>query len=201
MKAIIGSKIGMTRIFDNNGLVIPVTLVKVGPCAVTLVKDIKNNKVIELGYGNNKKINKSIKGHTSKAKIEPRFIIGFKNLVSKGDKEYQIGDVITSNIFQIGDFVKATGISKGKGFAGTVKRHGFTTGPKTHGSNNYRQPGSIGSTWPEHVIKGRRMCGHMGAKKITTEGLEIIDIDNDKSLLVIKGSIPGPNKSRVIIRN
>ena len=216
MKAILGKKIGMTRVFDKDGQSTSVTVVEAGPCTVTQVKSqLKDNyQAIQIGFDESKHLNKPQQGHLKIAVVSSRVIKEYrldKNDTAENNdinqdpaaspKEYKVGDKILADIFVAGEFVKVTGVSKGKGFAGTVKRHGFTTGPKTHGSHNYRAPGSIGSTWPERVIKGKRMPGHMGAKQITTEGLEIIDVDKDRNILVIKGAIPGTNNSTVFIKS
>lgn len=216
MTAIIGKKIGMTRIFRPDGTAVGVTVVQAGPCTVTQIKNKEKDgyKSIQIGYGINKKLSKPISGHLKESQVVSKILKEFRlddeiikaanELETPTDNkiiDYQIGDKITIENFKIGEIVKVTGKSKGKGFAGTVKRHGFTTGPKTHGSCNYRKPGSIGDTGPQRVLKGKRMGGHMGAKMITTPSVEIIDIDNDKNLLILKGAIPGPNKGVVVIRD
>lgn len=171
MKAIYGKKIGMTRIFDKAGAAVAVTLVEVKDNVVT---DLKNQE--KHGYKEPNKVFEVI-----------------------SDKEYQIGDKITLEQFHEGENINVTGISKGKGFSGTVKRHGFHTGPKTHGSNNYRQPGSIGSTDAQRVFKGKRMAGHQGAVKITVKKLPIVKIDLEKKIMILSGAVPGANNSPIMM--
>lgn len=190
MKAIIGKKIGMTRIFDEEGNAVPVTLILVKPNIITQV----NPSGIQLGLDENKKINKPLTGHLAKAKTKTRTL---KEFPLEG--EFKVGDKLDLSQFQLNQKVSVQAISKGKGFAGTVKRHHFHLGPKTHGSDNYRQPGSIGSMYPQRVIKGRRMAGHLGYDKTTVKNLLIANISLDKNLLMLKGAVPGPNKSTVYI--
>lgn len=181
MKSISGRKILMTRIFDETGNQVPVTLMNFEDNIVTQVKNIEKDgyKAIQVGVG-----------------LRYRY----EQKMSQGGREdHKVGDKIPLEDFKVGEIVNITGISKGKGFAGTVKRHNFNTGPKTHGSNNYRQPGSIGSTDAQRVFKGKRMAGHMGHAKITVKNLKIIAADYDKKQLLIKGAIPGPKKSRVLL--
>lgn len=194
MKAIIGKKLGMTRIFDEKGTVIPVTLIEVGENVITQVKteDKDGYKSAQLALSEDRKINQPLKGHLAKSKIKSKTIREF-------DLEGEVGTKIDLNQFQVGDLITVSATSKGKGFAGTVKRHNFNTGPKTHGSNNYRQPGSIGSAYPQHVIKGRKMAGHMGYDKTTVKNLKIAALNLDDNILMIKGAVPGPNKSKIFI--
>lgn len=198
MKAILGKKILMTRIFDETGLQIPVTLVKLENNLVTQIKTAEKDgyKAIQVGAGTKKRQNQAEEGHLKKIKnkIKPKILYEIKN-----DKEYQIGENLTIEQFQVGEMVNVSGVSKGKGFAGTVKRHNFHLGPKTHGSDNYRRPGSIGATYPERVIKGRRMAGHLGHAKTTVKNLKIIQIDNNKKEVLLRGAIPGPRNNSVLI--
>jgi len=196
MKAIIGKKIKMTRIFDEKGLVVPVTLVLVEDCTVTQVKteDKDGYKGTQIGLDMDIKMNKPMTGHLASSKIKSRNLKEFAL-----DEELKIGDKLDLSQFKNNDKVTVAAISKGKGFAGTVKRHHFHLGPKTHGSNNYRQPGSIGSMYPQRVIKGRRMAGHLGYDQVTVKNLTIAQVDMDKKLLFIKGAVPGANKSIVYI--
>lgn len=195
MKAIIGKKLGMSRIFDEKGNVIPVTLVLAGKNIVTQVKSTEKDgySATQIGLNEEKKINQPLAGHLKKAKIKTKTL-----------KEFALDGVLVSESinlsqFEKGDKVTVSAISKGKGFQGTVKRHNFHTGPKTHGSNNYRQPGSIGSMYPQRVIKGRRMAGHMGYEKVTVKNLVVAEIIPDKMLILLKGAVPGANKSKVYI--
>lgn len=193
-KFILGKKIGMTRIFNEKGKVIPVTIIEAGPVFVTQVKNLDAKTQVQVGYGQSKKNTKSIIGHLKKAKIDTplRYFHEYSLPVTQNEI-LKSGQTISVDTFSPGDIVNIQGISKGKGFAGTVKRHNFTTGPKTHGSNNYRQPGSIGSAYPQRVLKGTRMAGHMGAKKVTVKKLKVITVDKDKNLLVLSGPVPGAN--------
>lgn len=195
MKAIIGKKLGMTRIFDEKGNVISVTLIGIGENIVTQVKNKEKDgyDACQIGLSEDKKISKPQKGHLAESKIKTRTMKEF------AVENFKVGQKLDLSQFSVGDKVTVSAISKGKGFAGTVKRHHFQTGPKTHGSDNYRQPGSIGSMYPQRVIKGRRMAGHMGHDQVTVKNLKIIDINQEKHTLMLKGAVPGPNKSIIYI--
>lgn len=195
MKAIIGKKLGMTRIFSDAGIVIPVTLILAEPNIVTQVKtrETDNTDSAQIAMVETKKINKPQAGHLAKAKVNSRTIKEF----ALADKT--VGDKVDLSQFKIGEMVAVSATSKGRGFAGTVKRHHFATGPKTHGSDNYRRPGSIGSQQPQRVVKGRRMAGHLGFDKVTTKNIEVIQIDMENSIIFLKGAVPGPRKSTVSI--
>lgn len=207
MQAIMGRKLGMTRIFDPSGKATAVTVIEAEPNIVTQIKNQETDGYdsTQIGFGLVKHVKKPQMGHLGKIKSENlkvknlRYLREFKN--SKNQETLKVGDEIKADIFKLGEKVSVTSTSKGKGFAGNVKRHGFTTGPKTHGSDNYRRPGSIGDTNPARVVKGRRMAGHMGAVRVTTINLEIMDIDTEKNLLIVKGSVPGPNKSLVLVKS
>lgn len=198
MKAILGKKILMTRIFDDAGKQIPVTLVQLENNLVTQIKTVEKDgyKAIQVGAGAKKRLNKPEEGHLKKAKVDLKPSRLYEIIT---DKEYTLGQAVTIEQFSEGEVINATGTSKGKGFAGTVKRHNFHLGPKTHGSHNYRQPGSIGSTYPERVVKGRRMAGHLGNAQVTTTNLKIVKIDKDKAQILIGGAIPGPKNSHILI--
>lgn len=206
MKALIGKKIGMTHIFDEKGTVVPVTVVEAGPCTVVQVKTPKTDgySAVQLGFGLDKNINKPQAGHVKKSGAVPKVLREFDlvEVAAEGEESVslKVGDVIGVDTFEVGQLLAATGTSKGKGFAGTVKRHNFTTGPKTHGSHNYRAPGSIGAGYPQHVMKGMRMAGQMGNEKVTVKNLEIISIDKENNTLAIKGAVPGPRKGIVVLR-
>lgn len=195
MKAIVGTKIGMTRIFDDKGMVIPVTLIKVGETVVTQVKTVATDGYVaaQLGLVEDKKINKPQAGHLVKAKINSRTLKEFPFA------EVEIGQKLDLSQFEIGEFVFVQNTSKGKGWAGVVKRHHFNTGPRTHGSDNYRRPGSIGATGPQRVIKGIRMAGQMGHEQITQKNIKLVNIDTENNILMVKGAVPGPNKSTVYL--
>lgn len=203
MKVILGEKLEMTRVFDKKGREIPVTLVLAEPNIVTQIKTAEKDGygAVQLGAGKKKNITKSISGHLKKAKADNLRWLKEIKLEDKENKELKIGDKITVESFKPGDKVIATGISKGKGFQGVIKRHGFSRGPKTHGSDHHRAPGSIGSMYPQRVWPGKKLPGHMGNDRVTTKGLEIIEVMLEKNMLAIKGAIPGPRKSLVIIKS
>ena len=192
MKFILGKKIRMSQIFDKNNKVIPITLVDAGPCYVTQVKteDKDGYSAVQIGFEikKDKHTNKAQQGHFKKTDIgnNLRYLREFQ---AEGLK---VGDKIDVSIFNPGEIIRVSGISKGKGFQGVVKRHGFSGAKATHGTkHNERAPGSIGSAWPQRVFKGKRMAGRMGNDRITVEGLEIIEVDKDENLLAIKGALPG----------
>lgn len=203
MPGIIGKKIGMTSIYSAEGKTLPCTIVEAGPCVVTQLKtqDRDGYDAVQLGFGTKKEKNtpNALKGHFKKAKTEPMA----KLAEFKGFDNLNLGDVVTSEIFEEGEFVDVIGTSKGKGFQGVVKRHGFGgVGQSTHGQHNrLRAPGSIGAaSYPAKVFKGMRMAGQTGNKQITTENLEILKVLSDKNLIILKGSIPGAKGSIVKIQ-
>jgi len=201
---ILGKKIGMTQIFTEDGQAVPVTVIEAGPCKVVQVKTKENDgyDAVQLGFEHKKErlVNKPLLGHFKKAGVVPfRYLREFRDF----DNEYcEPGKEVTVDVFTEGDIIKVTGTTKGKGFQGVVRRHGFGGGPRTHGqSDRTRAPGSIGaSSFPSRVIKGLRMAGRMGGKKVTVKGLTILKIDKENNLLFVKGSIPGPRNGLVIIR-
>lgn len=199
MAGLLGKKIGMTRIFDNKGDVIPVTIVKAGPCYVTQIKTKENDGYdsVQLGYDQKKEKNmtKPVLGHLKKSNVPA--VRKLKEFSSFEGKEVKLGEAVTVDIFTPGEFVKVKGLSKGRGFMGVVKRHGFSGGPKTHGqSDRLRAPGSLGqSSYPSRVFKGLKMAGQMGNKKVTVPELQIIKIDAENSLLYIRGAVPGARNS------
>jgi large subunit ribosomal protein L3 len=203
MSGILGKKIGMTRIFDNEGNVIPVTVIEAGPCYVTQIKTekIDGYNAVQLGYGTKKEKNvtKPILGHLKKAGVQPTQKL--KEFEPFKDRELKIGDEVKADVFKPGDVVKVTGISKGRGFAGVVKRHHFSGGPVTHGqSDRLRAPGSLGqSSDPSRVYKGLKMAGQLGNKKVSVKNLTIVMVDAEKNLLFIEGAVPGARNSFVEI--
>ncbi|MEJ2050711.1 MAG: 50S ribosomal protein L3 [Calditrichota bacterium] len=203
MSAILGKKIGMTRIFDNEGNVIPVTVIEAGPCYVTQVKTekIDGYDAVQLGFGTKKEknVSKPLLGHLKKASVQPTQKL--KEFEPFKDRELKIGDVVKADVFKPGEVVKVTGISKGRGFAGVVKRHHFSGGPVTHGeSDRLRAPGSLGqSSDPSRVYKGLRMAGQLGNKKVSVKNLTIVMVDAEKNLLFIEGAVPGARNSFVEI--
>lgn len=202
MPGLIGKKIGMTSVFSAEGKNIPCTVIEAGPCVVTQVKSLDTDgyAATQLAYGEKKEKNTSaaMLGHFKKAGTTPKFkLVEFEGFVDK-----KVGDVVDSTLFQEGEYVDVTGTSKGKGFQGVVKRHGFAgVGGQTHGQHNrLRAPGSIGAaSTPSRVMKGMRMAGQMGNERVTTENLEVIKVYADKNLIVVKGSIPGSKGSIVTI--
>ena len=202
-KAILGKKIGMTQIFDEKGRAIPVTVVEAGPCTVVQIKtkDSDGYEAVQLGFGEvkEKKLIRPIKGHFTKANITPK-----KHLREFRLEEIScnVGDEIKVDIFNKGETVDDTGTSKGKGFQGVIKRHGQSRGPMGHGSMYHRRPGSMGSTsTPGRVYKGKNLPGHMGVETVTVQNLEIVKVDSDKNVLLIKGSVPGNKGAILKIRN
>ncbi|MBK8294381.1 MAG: 50S ribosomal protein L3 [Solirubrobacterales bacterium] len=207
MSAILGKKLGMTQIFREDGEVVPVTVVEAGPCPVTGIRNEERDgyDAIQLAFDEVKKgkLSKAEEGHLAKVDAAPmRVVVEFRDTsIDNQEEEVTLGQEVTVNNFETGQKVKVAGITIGKGFQGTVKRHNFSRGPVSHGSHNVRAPGSIGaSAWPARVFKGMRLPGQMGNKRATQKGLEIADIDAERNLLLIKGSIPGHRNSIVEIR-
>lgn len=202
---ILGKKIGMTQIFRPDGQVVPVTLLKAGPCMVVQRKTptVDGYDAVQLGlveFIKPARINKPRTGHLKKANVEgARFLKEFK--LKPGDDDLKPGDQVLVDQFQPGAKVDVIGISKGRGFAGLVKRHKFRGGESTHGSMFHRAPGSIGSSsFPSRVLPGMRMAGHMGHEQVTVRNLEVVDVDTEDNVLVVKGAVPGPNGGYVVVR-
>jgi large subunit ribosomal protein L3 len=203
MKAILGRKLGMTQVFDTEtGRVTPVTVIEAGPCPVVAVRtvDADGYDAVQLAFEPvaERKLSRGEVGHLKTADVAPhRHLVEFRG---RG-LETPIGESVTADVFQVGDRVKVAGTGIGKGFAGTIKRHNFKRGPKTHGSHNIRKPGSIGaSATPSRVFKGIRMAGRMGGKRVTQLGLVVHDVDPERNLLLVKGAVPGPKNGLVEIR-
>jgi len=202
-KNILGRKLGMTQIFDENGIVIPVTVIEAGPCSVVQVKTVEtdgyNATVLSFGEIKDKNVNKPIKGIFAKAKLPAkRYLREFK---CEDSNEVSVGDEVKVDVFQMGDMVDVSGTSKGKGFQGVIKRHGQHRGPMGHGSMYHRRPGSMGPTSsPGRVFKGKKLPGHMGMKTITIQNLEVVRVDLDKNVLLVKGSVPGAKGSLLKIK-
>ena len=200
-KAILAKKVGMTQIFNDAGELVPVTVLQAGPCVVTQVKTVENDgyDAVQVGFEDirEKLVNKPVKGMFDKAGVSyKRYVREFKL-----EGEYAVKDEIKAEIFEAGDKVDATAIAKGKGFQGAIKRHGQSRGPMAHGSKYHRHAGSNGAcSSPSKVFKGKRMPGHMGGKKVTTQNLEIVRVDAEKNLLLVKGAVPGPKKALVTIK-
>lgn len=202
-KAILATKVGMTQIFNENGALVPVTVLQAGPCVVTQVKTAENDgyKAVQVGFVDKREklVNKPQKGHFDKAGVSyKRYVREFK---FENAEEYSVKDEIKADIFAAGDKIDATAISKGKGFQGAIKRYGQHRGPMAHGSKFHRHQGSNGSaTTPGRVFKGKGMPGHMGSKQITVQNLEVVKVDVDNNLILVKGAVPGPKKSLVTIK-
>ena len=202
-KAILATKVGMTQIFNEDGSLIPVTVLQAGPCAVTQVKTEENDgyKAVQVGFVDKKDkiVNKALKGHFEKAGVSSkRFVREFR---FENAEEYALGSEIKADIFAVGDKVDASAISKGKGFQGAIKRHGQHRGPMAHGSKFHRHQGSNGAcSSPSRVFKGKGMPGHMGCVKVTVQNLEVVRVDAEKNLLLVKGSVPGPKKALVTLK-
>lgn len=200
MKTLLGTKIGMTQILGEDGVAVPVTLIQAGPCTVTQVKTAEKDgyTAVQIGYGEGKNLSNAVAGHVRAAKVTPK-VIREVRLQTLTD-EVKVGDAFDVSVFTLGDSVDVTGISKGKGFAGTVKRHNFNTSKKTHGGNgNVRKPGSIGSMYPQKVFKGKRMAGQMGHEQVTVKNLTVAYIDQANNLIGLKGAVPGPRRGIVTI--
>lgn len=200
MKALLGTKIGMTQIISESGAAIPVTLIQAGPVTVTQVKsvDIDGYNAVQVAYGEGKNLSKAVAGHTKTAKVTPKHIREIR--VAELPEGLSVGSTIDVTTFNLGDIVDATGTSKGKGFAGTVKRHNFNTSKSTHGGNgNVRKPGSIGSMYPQKVFKGKRMAGRMGHDRVTVKNLVVAYVDVENNLIGLRGAVPGPKKGLIVI--
>lgn len=200
MKALLGTKIGMTQIISESGEAVPVTLIQAGPLTVTQVKSVETDgyNAVQVAYGAGKNLSKAVAGHTKTAGVTPKHIREFR--VDELPADLKVGDTIDVTKFELGEHVDATGTSKGKGFAGTVKRHNFNTSKSTHGGNGYvRKPGSIGSMYPQKVFKGKRMAGRMGAERVTVKNLQVAYIDVESNLIGLKGAVPGPKRGLIII--
>ena len=217
-KAILTTKVGMTQIFDENGVLIPVTVLQAGPCVVTQVKTVENDgySAVQVGFGEAKNkivakdvagkkivnahgVNKAQQGHFEKAGVESKKFV--KEFRFDNAEEYQVAQEIKADIFQVGDKVDATATSKGKGFQGAIKRHGQSRGPMAHGSKYHRHAGSNGAcSDPSRVFKGKKMPGHMGAVKVTVQNLEVVRVDAENNVILVRGAVPGPKKSLVVLK-
>ena len=202
MPAILAKKLGMTQIFQDDGSVARVTVLEAGPCPVTAIRTLERDgyDAVQLAFGQTKEkhLTKAELGHLKKADAPPlRHLVEFRDEVG----ELTLGETVTVEAFEVGGRVKISGTSKGKGFQGTIKRHNFASGPKSHGSHNVRAPGSIGaSAWPARVMKGIRGPGQMGNKRVTQKGLTVVRIDADQNLLLLRGSVPGSRNGLVEVR-
>ncbi len=202
-KAILATKVGMTQIFNADGVLTPVTVLQAGPCVVTQIKTEENDgyKAVQVGFTDKREklVNKPLKGHFDKAGVSyKRYVREFR---FDNAEEYSVKDEIKADIFAEGDKIDATAVSKGKGFQGAIKRHGQSRGPMTHGSKYHRHAGSNGAcSDPSKVFKGKKMPGHMGHRQVTVQNLEIVKVDTDNNLILVKGAVPGPKKSLVTLK-
>ena len=202
-KAILATKVGMTQIFNEDGVLVPVTVLQAGPCVVTQVKTEENDgyKAVQVGFVDKREklVSKPVKGHFDKAGVAyKRFVREFR---LDNAEEYSVKDEIKADIFAAGDKIDATAVSKGKGFQGAIKRHGQSRGPMAHGSKYHRHAGSNGAcSDPSKVFKGKKMPGHMGSKRVTFQNLEVVKVDAENNLILVKGAVPGPKKSLVTIK-
>lgn len=202
MKGILGKKIGMTQIFADNGVVVPVTVVEAGPIVVTQVKTVEKDgyNAIQVGFedAKEKSLNKPQKGHLAAANVLKKHLKEFRVDTVEG---YTVGQQINADVFAEGETIDVTGISKGKGFQGPIKRHGQSRGPESHGSRYHRRPGSMGAcSYPGRVFKNKKLAGHMGSVRVTVQNLEVVRVDAEKNLILVKGAIPGAKGSVVTIK-
>jgi large subunit ribosomal protein L3 len=204
--AIVGKKLGMTQVFSDDGIRIPVTVIEAGPCRVTAVRAPERDgyAAVQLAFDevNERKLTKAQLGHLAKAGAPPsRTLVEFRDETFGAEEEPKLGEEVTVEQFEPGQLVKVSGVAIGKGFQGTVRRHGASRGPVTHGSHNVRAPGSIGaSADPARVFKGVRMPGQMGARRVTQRRLEVVEVDAENNLLLLKGAVPGPSNGTVEVR-
>ncbi|WP_066640507.1 50S ribosomal protein L3 [Desulfolucanica intricata] len=202
-KGILGKKVGMTQIFTEDGRAIPVTVIEAGPCVVVQKKTPEQDgySAIQLGFGEKRQnlFNKPQKGHFSKAGVTPvRYL---RELRVDDIDSYEVGQQIKADLFAVSDKVDVIGTSKGRGFAGGIKRHGFHRGPMAHGSKYHRRPGSLAAKGPARVFKGRKLPGHYGVDRVTVQNLEVVKVDAERNLLAVKGAIPGPKNGLVMVRS
>jgi len=202
MKGILGKKLGMTQVFTETGIVIPVTVVEAGPIVVTQIKTVEKDgyNAIQIGFADakEKSLNKPQKGHLAAANVLKKNLKEFRVDSVEG---YTVGQEIKADLFASGEIIDVTGISKGKGFQGPIKRHGQSRGPESHGSRYHRRPGSMGAcSFPGRVFKNKKLAGHMGSVRVTVQNLEVVKVDADKNLILVKGAIPGPKGSVVTIK-
>ena len=200
-KGILGRKVGMTQIFSTEGVLVPVTVIDVTPNVVLQKKTAETDgyQAVQVGYLDKKKVNKPEEGHAKKANTNPKRFV--KEFAGEEMMAFEVGQEVKANIFVEGEIVDVTGTSKGKGYAGAIKRHNFSRGPMAHGSGYHRGIGSMGSIDAARVKKGKKMAGRLGGETVTVQNLEVVKIDLEKNVILIKGSVPGANKSFVVISN
>ncbi len=203
MKALITRKLGMTSTIDEDGTVTAVTLLSASPCVITQIKENEKDgyQAIQVGFEETKRANKAQENHFKKSKAMPKIIREFRTEGIELPEDLAVGSKLTAEVFSVGDVVDVTGTSKGKGFTSTIKRHNFHRQRKTHGGKgNTRQPGSIGSMYPQKIFKGKKMAGHSGAEQVTVKNLKVAIVDSDKGVLAVSGAVPGPRKSIVLVK-
>lgn len=200
MKALITRKVGMTSTIAEDGVVTAVTLLSASPCVITQVKTEENDgyTAIQLGFETAKNMGKALAGHFKASKIQPKVVREFR--IAELDENMKVGESFSADLFNVGDTVHVTGDSKGKGWAGTIKRHNFHRGRKTHGGQSYRRPGSIGSMYPQHIFKGKKMAGQMGDEQVTVRNLTVALVDTELGVIGVTGAVPGPRKGIVLVR-
>lgn len=202
-KAILGKKVGMTQVFTDGGIAVPVTVIEAGPCIISQKKTIEKDgyNAIQLGFGERREnlFNKPMKGHFEKAGIKPKRYL--REVRVEDVSAYELGQEINADIFGVGEKVDVVGTSKGHGFSGAIKRHGFHRGPMAHGSKYHRRPGSLGAKGPARVFKGRKLPGHYGTDRITVQNLEVVRVNAGQNLLAVKGAIPGPRGGLVMVKD
>lgn len=200
MKALITRKVGMTSTISEDGVVQAVTLLSASPCVITQVKTEETDgyTAVQLGCEETNGLGKAQAGHFKAAGIMPKLVREFR--IDELGENIKVGESISADIFNVGDVVQVTGTSKGKGWAGTIKRHNFHRGRKTHGGQSYRRPGSIGSMYPQHILKGKKMAGQMGAEQVTVKNLTVALVDKELGVIGVTGAVPGPRKGIILIR-
>jgi large subunit ribosomal protein L3 len=201
MKALITRKVGMTSTIAEDGTMTAVTLLSASPCVITQIKTNENDgyTAVQLGAEEDKKMGKAQAGHFKNSKVQPKIVREFR--VDEITEDLKVGEALSPEVFSVGDIVNVTGTSKGKGWAGTIKRHNFHRQRKTHGGKgNTRQPGSIGSMYPQHIFKGKKMAGQMGYERVTIKNLKIALVDTELNVIGVVGAVPGPRKSIVLVR-
>jgi large subunit ribosomal protein L3 len=204
-KSILGRKVGMSQIFDEEGKAVPVTVIEAGPCFVVQKKTTERDgyAALQLGFGERRaeKLNNPLRGHFNKDKVKPLRYLKEMRLDEAELEGYAVGQEIKADIFSAGENVDVQGITKGKGFAGGIKRHGFHRGPTKHGSKYHRGPGSLGAKGPARVFKGRKLPGRMGGEKVTVQKLRVIKVDSERNLLLVRGAVPGPRRGLLMIKD
>jgi large subunit ribosomal protein L3 len=200
MKALITRKVGMTSTISEDGTVQAITLLSASPCVITQVKTVETDgyQAVQLGFETAKNMGKTQAGHFKPAGVQPKIVREFR--IDEITEDIKVGESVSPETFQVGDTVHVTGTSKGKGWAGTLKRHNFHRGRKTHGGRSYRRPGSIGSMYPQRIFKGKRMAGHMGDEQVTVRNLKIALVDTELGVIGVSGAVPGPRKGIVTLR-